>query len=66
VRIVGYRVIVERERPLRVFNADLPASQTSVSIPSEFLAPGIEYKLEAQAIERSGNQSISELTFRVT
>ena len=66
VRIAGYRVIVERERPLRVFNADLPASQTSVSIPSEFLEPGTEYKLEVQAIERSGNQSISELTFRVT
>ena len=66
VRIAGYRVIVERERPLRVFNADLPASQTSVSIPSEFLAPGTEYKLEVQAIERSGNHSISELTFRVT
>ena len=66
VRIAGYRVIVERERPLRVFNADLPASQTSVTIPSEFLEPGTEYKLEVQAIERSGNQSISELTFHVT
>ena len=66
VRIAGYRVIVERERPLRVFNADLPASQTSVTIPSEFLEPGTVYKLEVQAIERRGNQSISELTFRVT
>jgi hypothetical protein len=66
VRIAGYRVIVERERPLRVFNADLPSSVTSVTIPSEFLEPGIEYKLEVQAIENSGNQSISELTFLVS
>jgi hypothetical protein len=66
VRIAGYRVIVERERPLRVFNADLPASVTSVTVPAEFLEPGIEYKLEVQAIERSGNQSISELTFLVS
>jgi hypothetical protein len=66
VDIVGYRAIVEREDPLRVFNADLPASVTSVTIPEEFLQPGIEYKLEVQAIERSGNQTISELMFTVS
>jgi hypothetical protein len=66
VDIVGYRVIVERENPLRVFNADLPASVTSITIPSEFLQPGIRYKVEVQAIERSGNQTISERTFRVS
>lgn len=65
VDIVGYRAIVERENPLRVFNADLPASVTSVTIPAEFLEPGVEYKLELQAIERSGNQTISELSFKV-
>jgi hypothetical protein len=66
VDIVGYRAIVEREKPLRVFNADLPASVTSVTIPSEFLEPGTEYKLEVQAIEKSGNQTISEITFTVS
>jgi Fibronectin type III domain len=65
VDITGYRVIVEREDPLRVFNADLPASVTSVTIPAEFLEPDTEYKLEIQVIERSGNQSISEQSFRV-
>jgi Fibronectin type III domain len=65
VQIDGYRAIVERENPLRVFNADLPASVTSVTVPAEFLEPGVEYKLEVQAIERSGNQTISELSFRV-
>jgi hypothetical protein len=66
VDIVGYRAIVEREKPLRVFDADLPSSVTSVTIPSEFLEPDTEYKLEVQAIERSGNQTISELTFMVS
>jgi hypothetical protein len=66
VNIVGYRAIVERESPPRVFNADLPASVTSVSIPAEFLEPGIEYKLEVQAIEKSGNQTISEISFTVS
>jgi hypothetical protein len=66
VDIAGYRVIVEREDPLRVFNADLPASASSVTVPAEFLEPGVEYLLEIQAIERSGNQTISELSFRVS
>ena len=66
IDVDGYRVIVEREDPLRVFNADLPASQTSVTIPSEFLEPGTEYKLEIQTIEKSGNQTISEIAFRVS
>jgi hypothetical protein len=66
VDVVGYRAIVERDNPLRVFNADLPASVTSVTIPAEYLEPGNEYKLEVQAIEESGNQTISELSFRVS
>ncbi len=66
VDIVGYRAIVERDNPLRVFNADLPASVTSVTIPAEFLEPDTEYKLEVQAIEKSGNQTISEISFTVS
>jgi len=66
VDIVGYRAIVERENPLRVFNADLPASVNRVTVPAEFLEPGTPYKLEVQAIERSGNQTISEITFAVS
>jgi hypothetical protein len=66
IDVVGYRAIVERENPLRVFNADLPASVNSVTIPSEFLESGTRYKLEVQAIETSGNQTISEIEFRVT
>jgi hypothetical protein len=65
VKISGYRVIVEREDPLRVFQAELPASATSVTIPPEYLEPGPKYKIEVQSIDRSGNQTISELEFSV-
>lgn len=66
INVVGYRAIVEREDPLRVFSADLPASVTSVTIPSEFLQPGTQYKLEVQAIEASGNQTLTEIEFSVS
>ncbi len=66
INIVGYRAIVERESPLRVYSADLPASVTSLTIPDEFLEPGTEYKLEVQAIEASGNQTLTEITFSAT
>jgi hypothetical protein len=65
VDIVGYRAIVEKERPLRVFSADLPANVTSIQIPPEFLQSNKKHKLEVQAIERGGNQTISEIEFRV-
>ncbi len=66
INVVGYRAIVEREDPLRVFSADLPASVTSVTIPSEFLQSGTTYKLEVQAIEASGNQTLTEIEFSVS
>ena len=63
IDIKGYRAIVEREDPLRVFNADLPASVTGVTIPTEYLEPATDYKLEVQAIEASGNQTLTEVEF---
>lgn len=65
VEIVGYRAIVEREDPLRIFSVDLPASNTSVTVPSEFLQSNTEYKFELQAIEASGNITTSEISFMV-
>jgi hypothetical protein len=65
VEIVGYRAIVTREDPLRVFSADLTASATSVTVPAEFLESGVEYKLEVQAIDASGNQTLTEIVFTV-
>lgn len=65
VEIVGYRAIVTQEEPrVRVLNVDLPASARKVGIPSEFLQRSTEYKLEVQAIERSGNQTLTEVSFR--
>jgi hypothetical protein len=65
IRIAGYRAIVTREDPLRVLSVDLRAAVNRVEIPSEFLEPGTEYKLEVQAIEASGNQTLTEIAFRV-
>jgi hypothetical protein len=48
-----------------VFSVELPATTTSVTIPAEYLDPGTEYKLEVQAIEASGNQTTTEVTFLV-
>lgn len=67
VRIVGYRAIVTQEEPrLRVLEADLPASARRFDVPRAFLASRGEYKLEVQAIDRSGNQTLTEVSFRVS
>jgi hypothetical protein len=65
-RITRYEVIVEDEsfKPKRVFSAVLPATATSITIPSAFLLRGGEYKYEVLAIEESGNQTLSEAAFR--
>ncbi len=65
LEIVGYQVIVEREEPepLLEFSVNVPPTVTSVTVPSEFLLPGSEYKFEILAIEESGNQTITESTF---
>jgi hypothetical protein len=66
INVVGYRALVEREDPLRVFSVDLPASVTSVTVPPEFLEASTDYKVEVQAIEASGNQTLTEIGFRVS
>jgi hypothetical protein len=66
VEIVGYRAIVTREEgPLRILSADLPASARQLRVSPEFLQRGPEYKLEVQAIERTGNQTLTEVSFRI-
>jgi hypothetical protein len=66
VDIVAYRAIVTTKAPrLRVFSADLPPSARHVEVPRAFLATRGEYKLEVQAIARSGNQTLTEVSFRV-
>lgn len=73
---VGWEVVVEPAdeeavSPLRVFNVQLPASQTSVTVPQEFLdtyvAQGVTmFKFEVGALEESGNQTFSEGVFCTT
>jgi hypothetical protein len=65
IDMVGYRVIVTREDPLRVYSVDLPASGRKVPVPAAFLEPGTEYELEIQAIEESGNQTFTTIFFEV-
>lgn len=62
--IVGYEVVVSREAaPVRTFKVDLPSTATSVTVPAEYLEAEAEYKWEVLAIERSGNQTLSENEF---
>ena len=65
IDIVGYRVIVEREdpEPILTFSVEVPASVTAVTVPPEFIEAEAEYKVEVLAIEASGNQTISEISF---
>jgi hypothetical protein len=65
IKIVAYEVLVVSDAdPVRVFSVDLPANATSVAVPAEFLLDG-DYKVEVLAIEKSGNQSLSEIAFTV-
>lgn len=73
IQEVGWEVVVEPAdeeavSPLRVFSVQLPAEQTRVTVPQEFLdtyvAQGITvFKFEVGAIEASGNQTFSEGIF---
>jgi hypothetical protein len=65
IDIVGYRVIVTREDPLRVYQVELPASARQVPIPAAFLQSDTEYELEIQAIEESGNWTFATSFFFV-
>ncbi len=68
VTIVGYQVIVERVKPqpLLEFSVNLRATITRVTVPAEFLQANAEYHFEVLAIEQSGNQTITEGSFKTT
>jgi len=63
ISIEGYQVIVEQEELDTELDIKLPATATSIAVPSSFLEPGTEYKFEVLAIEESGNQTITENFF---
>jgi len=61
IDIAGYQVIVES------FQVTLPASATEVEVPEEYVRslPRGEIPFEVLAIERSGNQTLTEGTFEL-
>jgi hypothetical protein len=69
IDIVAYQVIVERAdndqlgAAPRIFDIKLPATETSVTVPPQFLEPDTEYEFEVLAIDISGNQTISSSSF---
>ena len=65
--IVRYQVIVECEEPVfRVLDVLVGPTVDSLTVPPEFLEEGAdECKWEVLAIERSGNQTISETEFGI-
>lgn len=67
VEIVQYQVVVETEDPqLVVFSADLLPSETSVTVPEEFLDQAEdEFKFEVIARGDTHNQSITESCFQL-
>lgn len=64
IEIKGYQVLVVRDDPKLVLDATLPADATRLSIPAEFLQSGA-YKVEVLAIEKGGNQTLTEVAFTV-
>jgi hypothetical protein len=65
VEIIRYQVLVGSEDdPDRELSLFLPPEARSLAIPSEFLLPG-DYKVEVLAIEKNGNQTLTEVPFVV-
>jgi hypothetical protein len=71
INLISYQLIVEKvEEPhanmigKRGLSMYLPASTTEMTIPAALLEPGNEYKWEVLAIEESGNQTLTEGTFK--
>jgi len=66
----GYEVIVTKDVPddpngfsRPTFDVHVIPSETSLTVPSEFLEPNTRYELEVLVLEVSGNQTITSLFF---
>jgi hypothetical protein len=69
IDIVAYEVLVVADESglgtaERTVDVTLPATATHMDVPPEFLTPG-GYKTEVLAIERGGNQTLTEVAFTV-
>jgi hypothetical protein len=63
VNIVGYHVIVEEDTGAEVsptVDVDVSATETSLTVPPEYLKPAAIYRFEVLSTEESGNQTITE------
>ena len=62
VNIVGYHVIIEEAgaEVSPTVDIDLPASETRLTVPDEYLQAGTIYRFEILSTEESGNQTITE------
>ena len=67
----GYEVIVTKAVPddpngfsRPTFDVRVPPSETSLTVPNEFLEPGTRYEVEVLVLEVSGNQTITSLFFQ--
>ncbi len=68
VNIVGYHVVVVEGggEALPQLDVDVPATDTSVTVPAEYLKPNTFYNFEVLSTEATGNQTISEGFFCTT
>jgi hypothetical protein len=62
VKITGYHVIVYETgaEALPQLDVDLPVTETSFTVPAQFLTPNKHYEIEVMATEESGNQTFTE------
>jgi hypothetical protein len=67
ITIIRYQVIVEQDNDdldnPKVFTVDRRAGSRAAVVPASFLAAGQDYKVEVLAVEKSGNQTITEVPF---
>lgn len=62
VNIVGYHIIVEEAgaEVSPTIDIDVPSSETSLTVPEQYLKSGTVYRFEVLSTEESGNQTITE------
>jgi hypothetical protein len=63
---VDYEVIVTREGDERVLDVTLSPDHTSLTVPREFVDPGVSYQIEVHASAANGNRIFSEVGFTAT
>jgi hypothetical protein len=63
---VDYEVIVTRQDDDRALDVTLSPDHTSLTVPREFIDPGVSYQIEVHASAASGNRIFSQVSFSAT